>query len=192
MSSATCQGSPASDKIADRNCFSQSQLKNPKMKRKINRPKICKLSIDKTLVASILTITLAVAGDSIVPFTQNVSFAAGEIAQTNEPDRTPDGSMVPVNGKVNVKLINQTNDRLFYQVVGQTTRRTLGAKSKIELQELKLPASILFRRQDNGFLKVTLNPGEKGMLDLKLNETTNLDTDKKSLTIRKDGSLFLR
>lgn len=100
--------------------------------------------------------------------------------------------MVPVNGQVNVKLINQTNARLFYEVVGQTTRRSLESKSRVELQQLKLPASILFRRQDNGFLKVRLNPVDKGMLELKLDETADLDAEKKSLNIRKDGTLFLR
>lgn len=187
----TCQESPASGKIADRSWFSQSQLKIHKMKLKVNAQKISKLPIGKTLLASIVTITSAVTVSSFLPLFLTPSLA-GEIAQSNEPERTPDGRMVPVNNQVNVKLINQTNARLFYEVVGQTTRRSLESKSRVDLQELKLPASILFRRQDNGFLKVRLNPVGKGVLELKLDETADLDAEKKSLNIRKDGTLFLR
>ena len=75
------------------------------------------------------------------------------ISQTNEPERAPDGKIVPLNGKVNVRLANKTNDRLFYQVVGQTNR---------------------------------------GTVELILDETNDLGLDKRSLTIRNDGALFLR
>ncbi|TAF57416.1 MAG: hypothetical protein EAZ60_07130 [Oscillatoriales cyanobacterium] len=107
---------------------------------------MCKLAIDKTWIASLLAVTLAVAGNSFWLFTQNASLAVS-IAQTNEPERVPDGKMVPVNGKANVRLTNKTNDRLFYQVVGQTNRRSLAENTTVALQALTLPASILFRRQ---------------------------------------------
>jgi len=67
---------------------------------------MCKLAIDKTSLASLLAVTLAVTGNSFLPFTNNPSLA-GEIAQTNEPERVPDGKMVPVNGKANVRLTNK-------------------------------------------------------------------------------------
>ncbi|MDP8933336.1 MAG: hypothetical protein M3N42_04115 [Cyanobacteriota bacterium] len=85
---------------------------------------MCKLALYKTWVASLLAVSLAVAGNSFLPFIHKASFA-GEISQTNEPERAPDGKIVPVNGQVNVRLTNKTNDRLFYQVVGQTNRRRL-------------------------------------------------------------------
>lgn len=122
------------------------------MKLKINRKKMCKLSIDKTCLASILAVTLTVAGNSFLPSTHKVSLAS-EIAQTNEPERVPDSKMVPVNGKANVRLMNKTNDRLFYQVVGQTDRRNLAENSTVTLQALTLPALIVFRRQDGALLK---------------------------------------
>jgi len=126
---------------------------------------MCKLAIDKTGVASLLAVTLALAGNSFLPFTQNASFA-GEIAQTNEPERVPDGKMVPVNGKANVRLTNKTSDRLFYQVVGHTNRRSLAENSTVALQALTLPASILFRRQDGALLQVSLKPVGEGTLTL--------------------------
>lgn len=152
---------------------------------------MCKLAIGKTSLASLLAITLTVAGNSFLPFTQKASFAE-EIAQTNEPERVPDGKVVPVNGKVNVRLTNKTNDRLFYQVVGQTNRRSLAENSTVALQALIVPASIGFRRQDGALLKVSLKPVGEGTVEVRLDETNDLGLDKKSLSIRNDGALFIR
>lgn len=152
---------------------------------------MCKLAIGKTSLASLLALTLAVVGNSFLHFTHNASFGS-EIAQTNEPERVPDGKVVPVSGKVNVRLTNKTNDRLFYQVVGQTDRRILTENSTVALQALKLPASILFRRQDAALLRVSLKPVGEGTVEVRLDETNDLGLDKKSLSIGKDGSLFLR
>ena len=152
---------------------------------------MCKLAIDKTCLVSLLAVTLAVAGNSFLPFTHNGIFAA-EIAQTNEPERAPDGKMVPVNGKANVRLTNKTSDRVFYQVVGQTNRRSLAENATVALQALTLPASILFRRQDGALLKPSLKFVGEGTVDVTLDETNDLGLDKKSLSIRNDGALFLR
>lgn len=150
-----------------------------------------RITLYRTLRASIAAIILAAAGNIFLPFIQNPSNAL-EISQTNEPERVPDGKIEPVNGQVNVTLINTTNARLFYQVVGQTNRRILAARETVNLQKLKLPASILFRRQDNGFLEVTLNPVDKGMLEVTFDETNDLGIDRDSLNIRENGGLFLR
>ena len=171
---------------------SQHQVKSVMrfFRSKINQ-KMCKLPIGKISLASLLAVTLTVAGSSFLPFTRNASFA-GKIAQTNEPERVPDGKVVPVNGKVNVRLTNKTNDRLFYQVVGQTNRRILAENSTVALQALTLPASILFRRQDGAFLKPSLKPVGEGTVEVRLDETNDLGLDRKSLSIRNDGALFLR
>ena len=157
---------------------------------KVNQ-KMYKLPIGKTSLASLLAVTLAVAGNSFLPFTYSASFGS-EIAQTNEPERVPDGKVVPVNGKVNVRLTNKTNDRLFYQVVGQTDRRILTENSTVTLQALTLPASILFRRQDGALLKPSLKPVAEGTVEVRLDETNDLGLDRKSLSIRNDGALFFR
>ncbi|MBE9186949.1 hypothetical protein IQ270_20375 [Microcoleus sp. LEGE 07076] len=150
-----------------------------------------KVAIDKTSIASLLSVTLAVAGNSFLPLTHNTSLAA-EIAQTNEPERVPDGKIIPVNGKVNVRLTNKTNDRLFYQVVGQTNRRSLAENSTVALPALTLPASIGFRRPDGALLKVRFKFVGEGTVEITLDETNDLSLDKKSLNIRNDGALFLR
>ena len=178
------------DRIARR---SQSQVKSLKVhfKHAISRKYMSRLRLDRTLRTTIAAIILAAAGNCLLPFIQNPSNAV-EISQTNEPERAPDGKIEPVNGKVNLTLTNPTNARLFYQVVGQTTRRSLAARETVTLRELKLPASILFKRQDEGFLQVTLNYVEKGLLEVLFDETNDLGVDRQSLTIRPDGGIFLR
>ena len=152
---------------------------------------MCKLALYKTWVASLLAVSLAVAGNSFLPFIHKASFA-GQISQTNEPERVPDGKIVPVNGKVNVRLTNKTNDRLFFYVVGQTNRQSLADNSTVALPALTLPASIVFRRLDGALLKPSLKPGGEGTLEVRLDETNDLGLDKTSLRIRNDGALFLR
>ncbi|OCQ99260.1 hypothetical protein BCD67_08850 [Oscillatoriales cyanobacterium USR001] len=148
---------------------------------------------------SILAIPLMLGVNSFFPLNQNPSIThptpaqiPEQISQANEPERDPDAIVLPVNGTVNVKFTNTTNAGIFYQVVGQTSRRILAGQSTVTLEKLKLPASILFRRQDAGFLKVTLNPVSEGNLEVKLEETKDLGLDRDSLTIRNDGSVFLR
>ena len=117
---------------------------------------------------------------------------AEQLSQTNEPERTPDGQVIPVNGMVSVKLINPTNAEIVYQAVGESTLRTLAAQSSVTLKDLKLPVSILFRRKDDGLLKVMLNSVRDGILEVSFEETTDLGIDKRSLSIRENGTLFLR
>ncbi|MEG4115698.1 MULTISPECIES: hypothetical protein [unclassified Microcoleus] len=152
---------------------------------------MCKLAIDKTWVVSLLAVSLAVASNSFLLFTHHASFA-GEISQTNEQERAPDGKIVPVNGKVNVRLTNKTNDRLFFQVVGQTNRQSLAENSTVALPALTLPASIVFRRLDGALLKPSLKPAGEGTVEVRLDETNDLGLDKTSLRIRNDGAIFLR
>jgi hypothetical protein len=150
-----------------------------------------RLRIDRTLHTSILAIILAASGNCLLPFIQNPSNAV-EISQTNEPESFPDAQIEPLNNKVSVTLINNTNFQLFYQVVGQKNRYCLATKETINLQQLKLPVAILFGRQDDGLLQVTLNYVEKGLLEVLFDETNYLAVDRKSLTIRPDGGVFLR
>ncbi|MGE5656204.1 MAG: hypothetical protein ACM37W_06270 [Actinomycetota bacterium] len=115
-----------------------------------------------------------------------------QLSQTNEPERTPDGQVIPVNGMLSVKLTNPTNAEIVYQAVAESQLRTLAANSSITLKDLKLPVSILFRRKDDGLLKVMLNSVSEGIVEVTFEETTDLGIDKRSLSIRGDGALFLR
>jgi hypothetical protein len=147
----------------------------------------------------ILAIPLAVGINTLFPLNQNPGIANQVtpkidqiIAQSSEPETPPDLKVTPVNGTVQVKFTNTTNAAVFYQIIGQTSRLTLAANATITLEKLKLPASILFTRQNEGLLKVMLNRVSDGNVEVKLEDTKDLGLDRKSLAIRKDGSFFLR
>lgn len=105
--------------------------------------------------------------------------------------QSPSAIVVPVNGTVNVKLVNQTYTDVTYQVIGEVETRTLPGRSEVTLQTLKTPVNITFYRPDRGFLLVRPQSSEAGMLEVSLSETTDLGIDKTAMTIQENGSVFL-
>ncbi|MBD2208796.1 hypothetical protein H6G27_02785 [Nostoc linckia FACHB-104] len=95
------------------------------------------------------------------------------------------------NGNVNVKLVNDTGANVTYQVIGDTNERSLSGKSDIVLQNLRAPITVTFQRQDGGLLSVNAQPSETGLLEVRLNETTDVAQDAKAMRIQSNGSVFL-
>jgi hypothetical protein len=108
-----------------------------------------------------------------------------------EEQQPPSATVVPVNGTVNVRLVNQTYTNITYQAIGDTKPRTLSGRSDVTLQNLKLPVTITFQRPDRGLLLVRPQSSEVGMLEVPMTETTDLGTDKTSMTIQENGNVFL-
>ncbi|KST69561.1 hypothetical protein [Mastigocoleus testarum] len=96
-------------------------------------------------------------------------------------------------GKVNVKLKNDTNTPIVYQVIEHTKKRYIRGKQEITLQDLPTPVTITMRRNDGGFIKV--NPksrnSEKATLNISLDESEKLDDARGVLRIKKDGQVLL-
>ncbi|MBA3921571.1 MAG: hypothetical protein H0X31_07670 [Nostocaceae cyanobacterium] len=97
-------------------------------------------------------------------------------------------TVVPQNGKVNVRLVNQTGAVITYQVIGNTKPRSLPGKSYVMLQGLPTPVNVTFRRQDGGLLRATPVP-QAGMLDVSLDATRDLGTDKSTMSIQPNGNV---
>ena len=108
-----------------------------------------------------------------------------------EEQKPPVAKVEPVGGKVNVKLVNQTNANITYQVISDTKPRTLAGRSDVTLQDLKTPINITFQRPDRGLLRVTPQSSEAGMLEVNLAETTDLGTDNIAMTIQENGNVLL-
>ena len=101
-------------------------------------------------------------------------------------------TVTPRDGKVDVKLKNNTNAFVSYQAVGYTRRRFLVAGEEIVLQDLPTPVTILTVRQDKGLLNVVpTSASEGGMLKVSLDESSNLDNNRGALRIQRDGQVFL-
>lgn len=143
------------------------------------------------ITLALLGISLSQIGKHAIAASQPLEIEPLHIAQAT-PGEQPISKAIPLEGMLNVKLTNSTNSKIFYQVVGQTDPRILEEQASLTLQRLKLPTSVLFRRRDNGLLQVTLVPSSDGSVELKFNETKEVDLDKRALTIREDGSLYLR
>lgn len=113
------------------------------------------------------------------------------VIQTPSPQ--PAVAMVmPMSGKVGVRLVNQTAAPISYQIIGDTGTRTLQGKSEVMLQGLNTPVTVTFYRQDKGLLMVTpQGSSQEGMLQLSFKETTDVNMDKSAMRIDKNGAVFL-
>ncbi len=106
--------------------------------------------------------------------------------------QAPSAIIAPTNGMVNITLMNQTGASINYQVIGDTNQRSLPGKSNVVLQNLKTPVTVTFRRQDGGLLKVSPQAAsEPGMLSVTFTATTDFGTDRNSMRIQRNGSVFL-
>jgi hypothetical protein len=109
-----------------------------------------------------------------------------------EQGQSPVATVALTNGNVNVKLVNETGANITYQVVGDTNERSLGGQSDVILQGLRAPITVTFQREDGGLLSVNAQPSsETGMLEVRLDETTDVAQDKKAMRIQSNGSVFL-
>lgn len=115
--------------------------------------------------------------------------------QPPSPERSSQAvaKVMPMNGTVNVKVKNNTNAVVTYQAIGQTPRRILPGRQETLLQNLPLPVTVTFVRQDNGFVQVMpMSASKDGVLEVALDEDANpSDNTQGVLRIQKDGQVFL-
>lgn len=115
-------------------------------------------------------------------------------APTTSPVRTPVSTIKPVDGKVTVKLINQTYTNVVYKELGgETAPRTLAGRSEVTLQNLSTPVNLNFYRPDRGFLVINLQPSAdtENLLEVTMTETADQGLGKTSLNIEPDGNVYL-
>lgn len=106
--------------------------------------------------------------------------------------QSPSARIAVANGRVNVRLVNDTAARITYQVIGDTAPRSLQGKSDVTLQGLTAPVTVTFQREDGGLLQATPQTStESGQLEVRLDETTNQAQDRRALRIENNGSVFL-
>lgn len=109
-----------------------------------------------------------------------------------EPQQTPIATITLNDGKVNIKLINDTATNVTFQVIGDTAQRSLQGKSDLILQGLTAPVTVTFQREDGGQLIVTPQPSsEPGSLEVSFKEATDAAQARSALRIEPDGSVFL-
>jgi hypothetical protein len=100
-------------------------------------------------------------------------------------------AVTPNDGRITVRLVNKTNAPITFQAVGDTQVRTLAGRSEIALQGLRVPTTVTFYRQDRGLLMVTPKTSESGVLEVRMQETTDFAMDRTALRIENNGSVYL-
>jgi hypothetical protein len=109
-----------------------------------------------------------------------------------EMRQSPIAMVMPMNGRVDVKLKNNTNAVVSYEAVAHTQRRFLAGGEEIVLRDLPTPVTITMVRQDKGFLDVMpVSTKESGILELSLDEAKNFDDNQGVVRIQEDGEVFL-
>lgn len=114
-------------------------------------------------------------------------------SETTEPPPKfpePAGRVAPVENLTTLRLINQTDAVISYQVIGGR-HRTLGERSVVELSELPVPLTLTYQRSDGGLLLVRPRGISPGVLEVRFNATEDFDLDTKSLNINGRGGVFL-
>lgn len=97
----------------------------------------------------------------------------------------------PVNGQLSVELVNNTGTAVSYEVIGDTSRRTLLLNESAMLRDIPLPTTITVVRQDNGFVDVAATSSENGMLNISLEPRPSLDNAQSAIRIQADGQVFV-
>ena len=101
-------------------------------------------------------------------------------------------NMTPVNGEVTIKLVNEMNTPVTYEVVGDTSDRQLSSDSMITLRSIEAPTTLTFYRPDGGFINaIPETTEETGVLQITLKEAFDLDNDAQALRINEQGAVYL-
>ena len=107
--------------------------------------------------------------------------------------QVPYTSVTPVNGRVTIHFINETGSAIDYQVIDNTEYRSMPGRSQISLKNLTTPTTFTFRRADNGFLQVTIQPNspKSGSLTLHVRETPDFAADRTTVYVDRRGGVYL-
>lgn len=106
--------------------------------------------------------------------------------------QTSNVTVALANRQLNIRLINDSGAEVTYQVIGDTAPRSLQGKSNVMLQGLNAPVTVTLYRKDGGLLQVTpQTTSSPGMLEVRLNATTNFSEGKTTVRVQEDGTVLL-
>lgn len=113
------------------------------------------------------------------------------IIPTPEQRQAATTTVRPVNGLVNLRLVNNSGADIAYQVIGETQPRYLAGNNYINLRSIDTPTTLTFYRPDGGFLVVNPRPISPGVLEVRFAPTNSFSLDKSALMIQPTGAVFL-
>lgn len=125
---------------------------------------------------------------------QQVSQQTGQQVGIPLPEQQQGAMMrvMPVNGELNVKLINETGSPVTYQIVEDTKPRFLSRDGEVSLTKLKMPLTLTFHQPNGGLLSVNSQAvSDPGVLEVRLDKARNLSADKNVLVVEESGLVFV-
>jgi hypothetical protein len=137
---------------------------------------------------------VGVAGGNALANPEPTNSSARPYRSIPAPEQLQAASAIafPVNGRINVRIQNLTNAAVSYEVVGQTSQRTLPGRAQYSLRNLPAPATLTFRRSDGGLLRIQPYASAiPGQLDVILTETSDFNQDRISMRIQQNGAVYL-
>lgn len=100
--------------------------------------------------------------------------------------------VMPMNGVVDIRLTNNTNVGINYEVTGETQRYLLEGGESTTLSNISVPATLTVVRTDDGWAEVNVLSTEDGMIEFGLDEDpTPLDDTQGAIRIQADGQVFV-
>jgi hypothetical protein len=100
--------------------------------------------------------------------------------------------VMPMNGMVDIRLTNNTNVGINYEVTGETQRYLIEGGESTVLRNITLPMTMTVVRTDDGWADVNVLSAEEGMIELGLDEdATPLDENQGVVRIQEDGQVFV-
>jgi hypothetical protein len=143
-----------------------------------------------SLPLAAIALPTASTSQPTVSNTAQPQIAQPQIAQTTAADDSPDTSVNPQNGKVNIRFVNETGTNIEYQVISDTEPRVLAGRQSMVLEGLPVPSTLTFRRQDFGFLQVSYQRDIPGTLTVMVKETPDFASDRTSIYVDPTGKVF--
>ncbi|MGF1492875.1 MAG: hypothetical protein ACFBSC_10575 [Microcoleaceae cyanobacterium] len=139
---------------------------------------------------------LSILGLGTIPATsseKSVKLSQSPVIQPPPPEvQTPPVARVqPMDGKVNITLMNDTGANITYAVVGETDERTLAGEQKAELLGLPLPTTITTVRQDKGLIDIKATSSEMGQLEISMDEEPNVGSSELTIRVQADGQVLV-
>jgi hypothetical protein len=112
-------------------------------------------------------------------------------------DEGPDGRLLLNEGTVDIKLINQTDSTIIFQLTtGDDPQTTMGMidNTNVTLHDLDAPVDINLVRPTGGLVQVTPEITADNLLEVRLTEPTsssNISLAEGTLSVLEDGSIYL-
>jgi len=129
-----------------------------------------------------------------LPGTSSGSVSPTTSAQPPLPETLQNAiaTVIPLNGRVDVMLRNNTGTTITYEVIGHTQPRSLAGGAEVMLQDLPVPVTITTLRPDRGLVRIAPIVGaQAGAIGFALDETTRLGSDQEAIRIQNNGQVLV-